>query len=178
MFAKRGFTMKVKINLDFDIELSQDGQRMSFSDLLHTAQTAAVNAAQNVAAQNVAESVTPSSLQPNTSARPAQQGQPASEAEAGSETEAGSGTETGDGPEAGSETETGDGPTAKTEAGTSTDERVGSDTRASSAFHSEMNLQTLHPLGVFLCDLLDRAADVSRQVNDQVVKTQERADKR
>ena len=152
--------MKVKINLDFDIELSQDGQRMSFSDLLHTAQTAAVNAAQNVAAQNVAESVTPSSPQPNTSARPAQQGQPASEAEAGSETE------------------TGDGPTAKTEAGTSTDERVGSDTRASSAFHSEMNLQTLHPLGVFLCDLLDRAAEVSRQVNDQVVKTQERADKR
>ena len=144
--------MKVKINLDFDIELSQDGQRLSLSNLLHTAQTAAVNAAQNVAG-----TVSPPSSPPETDARTDEEGRAAAEVPSGGETGSGNGA------------------AAKTEDRTSTHGRVGPDGHARRAFASELDSQMLHPLGVFLCDLLDRAAEASRQVNDQVVKTQEGA---
>jgi hypothetical protein len=151
--------MKVKINLDFDIELSQDGQRLSLFNLLHTAQTAAVNATQNVAG-----TVSPPSSQPETDARTDEEGRAAAEVPSGVEVTSGG------------ETGSGNGAAAKTEDRTSTHDRVGPDGRARRAFASELDSQTLHPLGVFLCDLLDRAAEASRQVNDQVVKTQEGAD--
>jgi len=141
--------MKVKIDLDIDIELSEDGQRLSLGKLLKTAQASAINAAQK-ATENVSAAGS-ASLENEP---PAKQGQPASEIEA----DADGGTAT------------------KDEDGSSTHNAEQSDTGASSPFQTELNSPTLHPLGVFLCDLLDRAAEVSRQVNDQTGKTQQRPD--
>ena len=49
--------MKVKLNLDLDIELTADGKKVLFSELLQTAQTVAAHATERVV-DEVAESTT------------------------------------------------------------------------------------------------------------------------
>ncbi|MDA7893716.1 hypothetical protein N9B38_02265 [bacterium] len=126
--------MKVKLNIDLDIELTEGGKRIQLSDLWETAQIVAANAAQS-ANESVSSSAAPvsdpESVVDEEHATKQQKVEPDRTQE------------------------------------TSGKEHV---------WQSQSATQSLHPLGMFLCDLLDRVVEVTQQPHDPAHKKGQRPD--
>ena len=117
--------MKVRLNLDLDIELTEGGKRIQVSELWETAQTVAANAAKNVVDEVVASTTK----------------------------------------EAPAEPANGDSGATHT-----TDSNSGANASEDSPRReSPVVPPTLHPLGTFLCDLLDRVGEASQTAQDSTL---------
>ena len=124
--------MKVKLNIDLDIELTEGGKRIQLSDLWETAQIVAANAAES-ATKSVSSSAAPVS-------------DPESVVDEGHATKQ-----------------------QKVEP-----DRTHETSGKAHVWQSQSATQSLHPLGMFLCDLLDRVVEVTQQPRDPAHKKEER----
>ena len=117
--------MKVRLNLDLDIELTQGGKRIQVSELWETAQTVAANAAKNVVDEVVGSTTKEAPTEPT------------------------------------------DGDSGATH---TTDSNSGANaSQDRPRRESPVVPPTLHPLGTFLCDLLDRVAGASQTAQDNTL---------
>lgn len=119
--------MKVRLNLDLDIELTEGGRRIQVSELWETAQTVAANAAKSVVDEVVASTTKEAPSEPD----PANVGSDATH---------------------------------------TTDSNAGANASQNNPRReSPVVPPTLHPLGTFLCDLLDRVAEASQTAQDNTL---------
>ena len=117
--------MKVRLNLDLDIELTEGGKRIQVSELWETAQTVAANAAKNVVDEVVGSTTKEAPTEPT------------------------------------------DGDSGATH---TTDSNSGANASEDSPRReSPVVPPTLHPLGTFLCDLLDRVGEASQTAQDSTL---------
>lgn len=124
--------MKVKLNIDLDIELTEGGKRIQLSDLLETAQIVATNAAQRI--------------NKNVSASSAPVSDPESVVD-------------------------GDHGTKQKKVDP---HRTQETNRKEYLWQSQSATHSLHPLGMFFCDLLDRVVEETQQPLDNGLKKEER----
>ena len=118
--------MRIKLNLDVDIELTEGGKKIQLSELWQTAQTVATNAVNNVVDDLEATPKEPS-LNPDA---------------AGVENDS---TKTTDSYYREDQNHRGNPPNSRAVSG------------------------TLHPLGTFLCELIDHVADASQVAKNNTI---------
>ena len=123
--------MRIKLNLDVDIELTEGGKKIQLSELWQTAQTVATNAVNNVVDELEA---THKEASPNPDAARAENDS----------------TKTTDSSYREDQNHPGNTP----------------DSRAVSG--------TLHPLGTFLCELIDHVADASQVAKNNTINDLQR----
>ena len=117
--------MKVRLNLDLDIELTEGGKRIQVSELWETAQAVAANAAKSVVDEVVASTTKEAPPEPAS-------------------------------------VDTGATHTTASNSGANSSQK-------NSQPDSPVVPATLHPLGTFLCDLLDRVAEASQTAQDNTL---------